>query len=89
MVDRNPRGQPILLEDPYTFNDLVFDTIVARLGYINTFDLWFHLKEKFNLRREGNDVRLLQKRINLQLVCPLCANIQNTEEGVAKMFYKA
>ena len=83
MVDRNPRGQPILLEDPYTFNDLVFDTIVARLGYINTFDLWFHLKETFHLRREGNGVRLLKKRVNLLLECPRCAIRWTTQDGVA------
>jgi hypothetical protein len=47
------------------------------------------LKENFDLRKERDGVRLLQKRVNLLLVCPKCANIRTTEEGVAKMFYKA
>ena len=47
------------------------------------------MKKNFDLRRERDDVRLLQKRVNLLLVCPKCAKIRTTEEGVAKMFYKA
>ena len=90
MVEPNPRGQPILLEDPYTFNDLAFDTILERLlRTIRILGYRIELLENFDFNRVENGVRLLQRRVNLRLVCPLCANIRNTEEGVAKMFYTA
>jgi hypothetical protein len=47
------------------------------------------LKEIFHLRRVGDGVKLLQKPVNLLLECPRCATRWTTEEGVAKMFYKA
>jgi hypothetical protein len=69
--------------------ELAFDTIVESLGYIRIYGYRFDLNENFGLRREGDGVRLLQKRVNLLLVCPICKDRRTTEEGVAKMFYKA
>ena len=89
MVEPNPRGEQILIEDPYKFNDLAFNTIVKRLSAIHIYGYLFELTETFHLRREGDGVKLLQKHVNLLLKCPKCANTWITEEGLAKMFYKA
>lgn len=34
MVETNPRGEQILIEDQFKFNDLAFDTIVEKLRYL-------------------------------------------------------
>jgi hypothetical protein len=73
MVEPNER--PILIEIPFTFNDLVFDHLLGRLREIFTIfpneheqnlvalianqNIKVHLIETRRLNREGNGVRIL------------------------------
>ena len=88
MVKPNPKKTPFI-EEPFKFNDLAFDYIWERLKLNIDYaypEIEAHLLESFNLRA-GNGVQILKKPIKLQLECPKCAKIWNSENGVAKMFF--
>jgi len=70
MVD--PNGWPKPLDDPYEFNNLVFDDLWETLRSIINQEKKVHLIEDFYLNERNSAILL--KPINLELECPRCAS---------------
>ena len=92
MFESSPAERPIEIErDWFKFIELAFDSIMEKLRYLRGANHTINvlLKEVFWLREKVEGVKILQKPINLQLECPKCSRKWTSEEGVARMFYKA